>query len=258
MRRRGCARWLVLAVLLVLVAGLSVGQPNPFEVIRGPDFQPPRHEQPRPRGQEHIDAALQSQLDRAVDVSSGSLGAAVIDLEGGGEAAHDRDPSSVRKLVKLPILVEVLAQQEEVHRLDPDQLLDDPQTTGPTAAASSRRASATNSRCASLTRLMIQDSDNIAALVLFDAVGASNVNATLDERLGLHDARVVDRRSGEAGEHVTTARDTARLLSIVPGGQLIDATVSEQALRLLEQPQAHTWLADSSLRGPGGSRAQVG
>jgi beta-lactamase class A len=44
---------------------------------------------------------------------------------------------------------------------------------------------------------------------------------------------------------MTTARDTATLLSIVASGQLIDPTVSEDALRLLEQPQAHTWLAES-------------
>ena len=48
----------------------------------------------------------------------------MLDLEGGGEASRDADrPFPAASLFKLPILVEVLAQQE-VHRLDPDQLLE--------------------------------------------------------------------------------------------------------------------------------------
>jgi beta-lactamase class A len=91
---------------------------------------------------------------------------------------------------------------------------------------------------------MVQESDNIAALVLLDAVGASNVNARLAQ-LGLEGTRVVDTRRGERGQHTTTAADMARLLVAMARGQLIDAQVSEAALRLLELQQAHTWLTES-------------
>ena len=51
-----------------------------------------------------------------------------------------------------------------------------------------------------------------AVAVLLDAVGASNVNATMT-RLGLQQTHIVDRRRGESGEHVTTADDMATLLA---------------------------------------------
>jgi beta-lactamase class A len=238
--------WLVLAALLAVVGAASVGRLNPLnavEAVRGLTFSRPevanvRVTQGRP------DAALQASLDAAVVTSRGSVGAIVLDLEGGGEASRAADRSfPSASLFKLPILVEVLAQ-EQLHRLDPDELLEvrPEDWTDGSGVLQARVGDQLSVR--ELTRLMIQDSDNIAALILLDAVGSDTVNTTLD-RLGLDGTRVVDRRRGEPGEHVTTARDTARLLSIVASGHLIDPTVSEAALRLLEQPQAHTWLADA-------------
>jgi beta-lactamase class A len=187
---------------------------------------------------------LQQRLDAAASVSRGAVGAVVLDLDSGSEASVAADrPFPAASLFKLPILVEVLAQQE-VRRLDPDTLLEIRQQDWTDGSGVLQARIGERLSVRELTRLMIQESDNIAALVLLDAVGPNNVNATL-ERLGLHDTRVVDRRGGAQGEHMTTARDTARLLSIVASGQLVDPEVSEAALRLLEQPQAHTWLAES-------------
>jgi beta-lactamase class A len=232
--------------LLVVVSAASIGQLNPLnavEAVRGLTFNRPQTvsvtvTERRP------DAALQARLDAAAVASRGTVGAVVLDLERGGEASLAADrPFPSASLFKLPILVQVLAQ-EQLHRLDPDELLevrpeDWTDGSGVLQARVGDRLSVSE-----LTRLMIQESDNIAALVLLDAVGSDSVNAMLD-RLGLDGTRVVDRRRGEPGEHVTTARDTARLLSIVASGHLIDPSVSEAALRLLEQPQAHSWLADS-------------
>lgn len=235
--------WLVLAVLLVVVGALSVGKINPFEAARGLTFNRPaatdvRAVTGRP------DAALQASLEAATTTSKGRLAAVVLDLEGGGQAAVAGErifPSA--SLFKLPILVEVLVQQQ-LRRLDPEQMLEvrPEDWTDGSGVLQARVGDRLSVR--ELTRLMIQESDNIAALVLLDAVGADNVNATLD-RLGLRGTRIVDRRRGEGGEHTTTAADTAELLRIVASGQLVDASVSEAALRLLEQPQAHTWLAES-------------
>ena len=63
---------------------------------------------------------------------------------------------------------------------------------------------------------MIQESDNIAALVLLNAVGAEQVNSTLD-KLGLRGTHVVDRRLGDQGDNVTTARDMGTLLKTIEG-----------------------------------------
>ena len=94
-----------------------------------------------------------------------------------------------------------------------------------------------------LTRLMIQESDNIAALVLLDAVGVDSTNATA-ERLGLHATRLVDHRAGDAGEHTTSAADMAQLFVGLASGQVINQHVSEAALALLELKQTVAWLGD--------------
>ena len=98
-----------------------------------------------------------------------------------------------------------------------------------------------------LTRLMIQESDNIAALVLLDAVGVPAVNA-MAERLGLHATRLVDHRGGagvsDSAEHTTSAADMAHLLVGLATGQVVNPHVSEEALGLLELKQATTWLGD--------------
>ncbi len=233
----------MLLMLSLVVAGLSIGLPRQaLEAVGGIGFSRPAVSEaplPPPRA----DTDLQARLESAGAISSGHLAVTVLDLEGGAMAALDGDRAMpAASLFKLPILIEVLAQQH-VRRLDPDRLVevrpeDWTDGSGLLQARVGERFSVRD-----LTRLMIQESDNIAALVLLSAVGSDNVNSTLD-RLGLSGTRVVDRRRGEVGEHVTTARDSAKLLSLIAAGQFIDADVSEQALRLLELKQANTWLAE--------------
>ena len=94
-----------------------------------------------------------------------------------------------------------------------------------------------------LTQLMIQDSDNIAALVLLDVIGVASVNA-LDQQLGLRATRLVDHRAGDAGDHTTSAADMAQLLVGMASGQLVNQHVSEEALQLLELRQSENWLGN--------------
>jgi beta-lactamase class A len=163
----------------------------------------------------------------------------VYDLDSGAQASLNADqPFPSASLFKLPILAESVRQD-----LDPDTRLeirpeDWTDGSGVLQARVGERLSV-----AELQRLMIQDSDNIAALVLLDAVGIDNVNASL-ARLGLSGTHLVDHRHGESGEHVTTAADTARLLELMATGQLENPAASERALRLLELPQANAWLAE--------------
>jgi beta-lactamase class A len=100
-----------------------------------------------------------------------------------------------------------------------------------------------------LLRLMIVESDNIAALVLLDRVGVEEVNGTI-AALGLRDTRIQERVPDGAGglrlagPHVTSARDLALLLETIAAGRLVDPPTSELALELLERRQAQAWLAD--------------
>jgi beta-lactamase class A len=91
---------------------------------------------------------------------------------------------------------------------------------------------------------MIQESDNIAALVLLDAVGIDNVNATVDKRLGLRSTYLVDHRAGDPGDHTTSAADMAHVLVSLSIGQAVNQHVSERALEVLELKQAATWLGE--------------
>src|SRR2546430_15955314 len=90
---------------------------------------------------------------------------------------------------------------------------------------------------------MVQQSDNIAALVLIDATTVRAINATA-EQLELHATRVVDHRAGDTAEHTTSAADMARLLMLLATGQAINQHVSEAALSVLELKQSVSWLSD--------------
>ena len=196
---------------------------------------------PAPRSDPELERRLAAAA--AVPLSTGRLSAAVVDLKSGATAAVDPERAyPAASLFKLPILVEVLAE-EDTGQLDADQLLeiraaDWTDGSGVLQARVGERLSIRE-----LTRLMIQESDNIAALVLLNAVGASNVNATA-ERLGLHATRVIDRRAGEAGEHSTSASDMSQLLVLLATGQAISPTVSEAALHELERTQHVNWLGE--------------
>jgi beta-lactamase class A len=90
---------------------------------------------------------------------------------------------------------------------------------------------------------MIQESDNIAALVLLDVIGVPSANA-MAERLGMSATHIVDHRAGDDGDHTTSAEDMAHLMVELATGQAVDQQVSEQALSLLELKQSVTWLGD--------------
>jgi beta-lactamase class A len=238
--------WVTLIVLVIVVGAVSLGRPNPFdafEAIRGLTYHRP------PATANNLSTArpdpeLQRRVEQAAVVSQGTLAWSVLDLQSGAAASLNADRRfPAASLFKLPILVEVLAQ-EQLRRLSPDQMLEITQEDWTDGSGVLQARVGDRLSVDELTRLMIQQSDNIAALVLLDAVGADNVNATLD-RLGLKNTEIVDRRAGRSGEHTTSAGDMARLLHILSTGQLIDPDTSERALKLLELRQANTWLGES-------------
>jgi beta-lactamase class A len=232
-----------LLLLAVAVAAVSVGPTTLRELVSGLTFaRPPAAT--LSAAAPHPDAELQRRLDAvAGSLGRGRLSSVVVDLDTGASATVDADRAwPAASLFKLPILVEVL-DEADAGRLDAEQRLeirseDWTDGSGVLQARVGERVSVRE-----LTRLMIQESDNIAALVLLDAVGVSSVNATA-QRLGLRATRLVDHRAGQAGDHTTSAADMARLLLLLAAGQAVNPHVSEEALSLLELKQTFSWLGE--------------
>jgi len=213
---------------LGLVGSLSSRPPITAEV----DPQTPR-----------IDPVLQTRVAAATSLSRGVAGAVVRSLDDGAEAEVDADrPFPAASLFKLPILVETLRQQRE-GRLTPDTLLEVTPDTWADGAGVLQARLGDRLPVRELLTLMVRDSDNIAALVLLDAVDVDQVNATMAQ-MGLTQTRLRDHRGGDVAPHSTSARDMATLLALMASGRLFDPETSETALQLLELRQANTWLAD--------------
>jgi beta-lactamase class A len=230
---------LVLAALLI-----GVGPGQLAELASGIFFRRPAVVDIPPPPPSHSEVDLQTRLRPVANsLSHGQLAMAAIDLQNGASATVDAErvyPAA--SLFKLPILMAVLAQ-EDAGELDPNRMLEiqpDDWTDG-SGVLQARVGDRLSVR--ELTQLMIQDSDNIAALVLLDVIGVEGANA-MAERLGMQATHVVDHRAGEAGDHTTSAEDMAHLLYQLTTGEAVNQQVSEQALSLLEGRQSVSWLGD--------------
>jgi beta-lactamase class A len=187
------------------------------------------------------DAGLNTIL-RSAGAPPGVLGAYVRNLStgvGGGVSSDRRFPAA--SLYKLPVLVEVYRQQRlKAFNWDDELTIGRDDWADGSGVLQARVGD--RLKIGELVQLMIVQSDNIAANMLTDLVGASRVNETM-LALGLKNTRVIDR-ARENASPVTTPEDMGRLLEIVATGRLVDAQTSEEAIRLLETKQAQNWLAD--------------
>jgi beta-lactamase class A len=230
-------------VLLAAAAVISVGPGALLEPLAGWFLvRPPAGSIPPPRL--HADPELQARLDGVLStVGQGRIGAMVVELQTGAIAGVEVERAMpAASLFKLPLLIEVLSELD-AGRLDDRQSLeirpeDWTEGSGVLQARVGERLSVRE-----LLRLMIQASDNIAALVLLDAVGVDNVNSRAAQ-LGLYATRLADHRAGDPGEHTTSAADMAQLFVSLVAGQAVNPRVSERALELLQLKQSVSWLAD--------------
>jgi beta-lactamase class A len=99
-----------------------------------------------------------------------------------------------------------------------------------------------------LLRLLIAESDNIAAMMLLDLTGLNNVNLSM-QGMGLRQTRLLDYRvpgvlNTPIGPYQTTPADMGTLLELIATGQLVDPVGSEDALKLLESKQASELLSE--------------
>jgi beta-lactamase class A len=98
-----------------------------------------------------------------------------------------------------------------------------------------------------ILRLMIGESDNVAAMMLLDLTGLNNVNQTMSG-LGLAGTKLLDYRAPGAyidnGPYFTSPADMGQLLDTIGTGRLVDQQASDEALRLMSQKQASDLLAE--------------
>ena len=235
--------WLTLLVLVVVAAFVSLGPDTLRDLVSGLVYaRPPAASISAPTL--HADSALQTALNTvSATAAHGHLAMAAIELQSGATAGVDAErvyPAA--SLFKLPILLEVLTEIE-AGRLDPDQELEIRAEDWTDGSGVLQARVGDRLPVRELYRLMIQQSDNIAALVLLDAVGLDSVNG-MAARLGMRATRLVDHRAGDDGDHTTSAADMAHLLAALATGQLVSQRVAEQALSLLELRQSVTWLGE--------------
>ena len=220
---------------------LGVGPAELRELVAGMFFRPPTAIAPTT---EYANAALQNRLESvASSLGEGRLAVEAIDLQSGARASVDADRAyPAASLFKLPILLQVLAEQD-AGRLDPSRQVEIRSEDWTDGSGVLQARIGDRLTVEELAQLMIQHSDNIAALALLDVVGVPSANA-MAQRLGLQSTHIVDHRAGEPGDHTTSARDMALLLREMATGAAVNEHVSQQALSLLELRQSVNWLTD--------------
>jgi beta-lactamase class A len=194
----------------------------------------------------HQDPGLLSLLQHQTP-PNGIEGLYVHNLTTGAEASVNADrvfPAA--SLYKLPIMVETI-RQIQLGRVSPDQLLVVSRANVVPGSGVLQGRLGDSLPVRELLRLMIGESDNIAAMMLADLVGLNNVNQT-SLGLGLSSTRLLDWRAPGAndgnGPYTTSPGDMGRLLETIAAGRLVDQATSDEALRLMGQRQTSELLGE--------------
>lgn len=193
-----------------------------------------------------LDSSLAAVVDAAVDRSGGVSSVYVKSLNTGASVALQDDrvvPSA--SLFKVPILVEVLRQQS-LGSLDMDTPVRLQQKHWSDGAGVLQAQIGKEFPVRELLELMIEVSDNVAALALLDLVKTDNVNLTL-QSAGLEATRlrigdVSGDWGGRPGENTTSAREMGILFEKIATGKILDEAASREAIRLLSLEQQAAWL----------------
>ncbi len=193
------------------------------------------------------DLALQGVLEQNLP-AAGTVGLYVKHLSTGASASVNGDRvMPAASLYKLPIMTEVI-RQVRLQRLSLDQQMTVNRAHWVPGSGVLQARVGESLPVRELLQLLIQQSDNIAAMMLLDLTGLNNVNLTM-QGMGLRQTRLLDYRtpgvlSTPIGPYQTTAGDMGLLMDTIAGGKLVDPTGSEEALKLLEAKQASELLAD--------------
>ena len=205
--------------------------------------------QPAPSGP-HADAALLSMLERQAP-ASGTVGLFVRNLTTGAEASINPNRTfASASLYKVPIMVETV-RQIRLGRISPDQKFTVQKAHYVEGSGVLQGRIGNSIEVRELLRLLIAESDNIAAMMLIDITGLNNVNQTM-RGLGLESTRLLDWRAPGAlnafnglGPYTTSPGDMAVLLDTIATGRLVDEKTSDDALKLLSLKQASDLIGEA-------------
>jgi beta-lactamase class A len=237
----GLATWKLTETAVETAQAPAVAAVSPTE----PDVAAVQAPAPAPRGP-HVDAALAGLLERQAP-ANGTVGLFVRNLTTGAEATVN--PGRVfpaASLYKLPIMVETI-RQIRLGRISAEQQLVVQRSQWVPGSGVLQGRVGDSLPVKELLRLMIGESDNIAAMMLLDLTGLNNVNQTM-RGLGLESTRVSDWRAQGAnnglGPYVTSAADMGLLMDTIGSGRLVDQETSDDALKLLGQKQSSDLLGE--------------
>ena len=199
------------------------------------------------------DASLTGTINKAIIPAAGTTSVYVKSLNTGAATAIDEDrvyPSA--SLFKVPILVELLRQQS-LGLSDMNTPIKLQQKHWSDGAGVLQAQIGKEFPVHELADLMIQVSDNVAALALLDLVGTDNVNLTLQanglQMTRLRIGQTTRNWGGTPGENTTSAREMGMLLEKVATGKILNEKYTREAIRILSEQQQVTWLP--SLLPPG-------
>jgi beta-lactamase class A len=254
LRRRSIVAALVAYVLVGAFIGLATWKltQTAVETAMATDAAPaePQVEAvaapaPAQRGP-HLDAALLGLLERQ-SPANGTVSLFVRNLTTGAEASVNANRvMPAASLYKVPIMVETV-RQIRLGRLSADQQMVVQRGHWVPGSGVLQGRVGESLPIRELLRLLIAESDNIAAMMLLDVTGLNNVNQTM-RGLGLQATRLIDYRVQGAydngGPYWTSAGDMGALLDTIATGRLIDQDASDEALRLLGQKQASDLLGE--------------
>ncbi len=192
-----------------------------------------------------LHGALQRDLEHVADRLDGVLGYAIKDLSTG--ESFTRLPDTIfpqASSIKLTVLIELLRQEqegklslEEKHTIRRGEM-----TTGDLDPILNKLGDGTVTlSLRDLAVFMIVLSDNTATNILIDRLGMESINAAI-QRLGLKETklrrRMIDLEAARKGnENVSTPRDIMTLLEKVFRGEVLDASHTQEYLRILRLPK---------------------
>lgn len=237
----GLATWKLTATAVETVQNAAV-VPTP-EPETPPVAAPP----PSTPHQPFVDAGLAALLER-VQPPNGYAGLYVKNLTTGAEATYNGGrvfPAA--SLYKIPIMVETI-RQIKLGKISATQLLTVQRSQWVPGSGVLQGRVGDSLPVRELLRLMIGESDNIAAMMLLDLTGLNNVNQTM-RSMGLQSTRLLDYRAQGAyngvGPYSTSPSDMGALLETIGSGKLVDQEASDEALRLLALKQDSDLLSEA-------------
>jgi beta-lactamase class A len=174
----------------------------------------------------------------------GTLGYCVMSVAGETLFSRNADIQFPQaSAIKIPILLEVLAQREE-GKLDWDQTfrIDKSNQVAGTGVLSEFSDGGSRICVADLCVLMTVVSDNTATNLLIDLVGMENVTLRM-KSLGCPHTKLqrvmLDTAASARGEeNLSTPAEAARIMQLLAQGKFVNPELSDEALSILRKPKS--------------------